>query len=406
MWELTHPVDEAWGLPGDRGHPPVGLHHRLVEARGWAEDAEEELVEAPGLIERAEFVRGVNARAAEAGSAQAELEALAEVVEVAQALYFRQRRLELAVLEAADGGARKTAIAAAAGVNRTSVYPWMAKARAFKEKLRADTRLDLEEDLGESLVCALCDGSFRMGDENPDDAYLAMHRHWTTSHGWDPLNPDEPDEPGGPEPDQPGGGWTTGRPRPPQAGEAHALEQAAAARSAVARLTEEHRLASIGGGAVTMLESFAERADKRFGALKAHIDRNRNESRLLAPVVAISRQVDDSAWMLELAMLRAETWGIKRAMVARAAGMADATVGRWAGNARALIAQMWAQTRLETGPTDERESFACGLCDTAFEIELKVDAASEFADLYRLDAYAGMYRHWRTSHTAARSETA
>ena len=369
----------------------LALPHRLNKASSWAEEAVEELVEAPGLIERAEFVQDINARADKVGSAQEELQALAEVAQFAQALYFRQRSLELAMLEAADGGATKKAIAAAAGLDRTSVYRWLNKARAFLGKLQTDARLDPEEN----LVCALCDASFRMDNKYPNDANLAMHRHWTTSHHWDPLEPDKPE---GPETDQPGDDGTTDQPQLPQSSEIYAREQATAARLAVTKLIEEHRLASIGGDTVAMLENFAKRADKGFGALKAHIDRNRNESRLLTPVVEISRQVDEQTWMLELSILNAETLEIKRTMIARAADKADATVKKWADNARALIDQMWAQIGLKTGPTDEWESLVCGLCDTEFEFVFLFGTDDFGCAIASQDTYANMYRHWKTAH--------
>ena len=93
--------------------------------------------------------------------------------------------------------------------------------------------------------------------------------------------------------------------------------------------------------------------------------------------------------------LRAEDLEIKRAMIARAADKADATVEKWANNARALIDQMHAQTRHKWDPTDERRSFACDLCDTEFEVD---DSDFAFSN-----ATTNMYRHWKTSHTAART---
>ena len=439
VWDLVAIMDGLRSEDESRRHlnNPLDEDRRLDEAWRSAVAVEEQLVEAPGLIEHAEFLRGADARAASVDSLEEELVALAAVAQRAQELYFRQRRLELAVRAAADGGASKTAIAAAAEINRTSVYPWVNKARAFERKMRAHTRMDIYPDLliSTHLACTLCDARFELAksfklrkEYTPDDndlvhfgdACLAMHRHWTTSHDWDPLKLDEPERQ---EPDQPDSDDTTGQAQHPQTPEEawaasdhetimelvgegllkfpqtleqhlidHDRKQATAASRAVRELIEKQGLAS---SVAEELEGFAERTDKEFGVLKAHIDRNRNESQLLAPVVALSRQVDHRTWALELAILHANDLGIKPATIARAADKAAATVKRWADNARTLIDQMRTNTCLKTGPTDETESLACGICDTEFE----VDATSG-------SAYTDMYRHWKTHHTAARNETA
>lgn len=405
-WELTQPLPHSGPWQHFAAAPQVGVPHRLEAVRESASDIKEELVEAPGLDRRAEFVRDVDARAASVGSAQEELQALAAVAGCVQELYFRKRRLELAVLEAAEGGVSKSAIAAAVGLNRTSVYPWLQRARAFKKKLRTDTCVTASTE-GTYLTCQLCDTKFKTTNNDGVDAYPAMYRHWTTSHDWNPLKENESTAP---QPDQLGGNVATGHPQMPQqdelpdtdelpqalpvpdTGEVFAQQQATAARVAVGKLSEEHSLASMGAETVAVLERFAKRADKEFGALTVHIDRKREESRLLTPILAISQEVERQTWILELVMLRAETLGIKRATIAKAADKAAPTVKRWANSARTLIEQMRAHIRAETSPDTGEDIVVCGLCATAFE-----------SNLLSHPGPAIIYLHWKTHHSDAKN---
>ena len=344
------PSAERWRLLG--GFREVGEGSdidRLDLARDAAEEISARFVELSAFVNSGEFMRDADTQAALVVNVQNQLEALAMVAECAQEVFFGRCGLELAMLEAAEGGVSKKLIGKAVGLERTSVYPWLKRARNFKRKLRTDVLYRQARAEGTYMQCLLCGMEF----EQPQfcDARPAMYGHWTTSHGWNPLDdPAEPDEPAMPEAsprvDVP---QRISQPRRPM----HIRSRVALPQS-------------FGGDVAEVLEEFAKRADEEFQALEAHIDYHRSEATSLAEIIEIGERLQRQALMLGLAVLLAMDLGIKREMIAKAAGKSEPTVYRWAANVRTLINRMREHTRQETDPDGDR-ILVCGLCDERYE---------------------------------------
>ena len=362
-----------------------------------------------GANRRIEIARAEAANAADTdhidivASAQDLLEALGYVAQIAQGVRYEERLLDLEILSALGEGVKQYEVAAAAGKDSQIVRRWRDRAARFVMKLVKDARLMGSSE--ERFLACECGENFQLAEYSsrfcPKEyefigAYSAISRHWKTQHGWNPTADDDDAR---------------------NAADYDLLSQKAVFEEAhheEAHHEREHRSAASGHvevlvaltpgllpETITVLKGLAEDADEKFSVLGEHSRRSQRQSERLTRIAWNSRELTEQEQSLKVATglvrnLNAKakqkrTKSVTRAIIAKAAGVAPATVTRWADETDSLI------RRISSGMLHIPDSTAdaCSLCEERFTWHYSTGGTA-----------AAIYRHWLEHHpTEEQSET-